>query len=91
MARCRKGYAQIRNGGSLFTFGGSHLAISAARIGLGIALVDKIEVASDIREGRLIRLFDLTIPGYSNYYLVTVENKFRTNEFFTVRHFQRQA
>ncbi len=62
----------------LYLYGGAHLAISAARIGLGIALADKIEVASDIREGRLIKLFDLTIPGYSNYYLVTVEKKFRT-------------
>jgi LysR family glycine cleavage system transcriptional activator len=62
----------------LYLLGGGHLVINAARIGLGVALADNIEVASDIQKGRLVKLFDLTIPGYASYYLVTVENKFRT-------------
>jgi LysR family transcriptional regulator, glycine cleavage system transcriptional activator len=64
--------------GDLYLLGGGHLVINAARAGLGIALADNTEVASDIRDGRLVKLFDITIPGDSSYYLVTVEEKFRT-------------
>lgn len=62
----------------LHLYGGSHLALIAARQGLGIALADSMEVDSDLREGHLVRLFDQTIPGHSSYYLYTALESSRT-------------
>jgi LysR family glycine cleavage system transcriptional activator len=45
--------------------------IEAARKGLGIALADQVEVAQDLREGRLVRLTDKGLPVGESIYLVT--------------------
>lgn len=46
-------------------------AISAAREGFGVALVDHLEVYRDLRNGILIRLLDKTIPAEQSFYLLT--------------------
>lgn len=46
-------------------------ALSAAREGCGIALVDRIEVASDLRNGNLVALSEETVEAGFSHYLVT--------------------
>lgn len=47
------------------------LSLAAARQAYGIALCNHFEVQEDLREGRLIKLFDQTIPESQSYYLLT--------------------
>ena len=47
------------------------LSLAAARQGCGIALCNLFEVQEDLREGRLIKLFEQTIPESQSYYLLT--------------------
>ena len=47
------------------------LSLAAARQGYGIALCNLFEVQEDLREGRLIKLFEQTIPESQGYYLLT--------------------
>jgi DNA-binding transcriptional LysR family regulator len=52
-------------------FDGAHLTLQAARSGGGIAMGDLPTVASDLREGRLVRLSDVTVPASHPYYVTT--------------------
>jgi len=44
--------------------------MEAALLGQGIALARSLLVGDHLREGRLIRLFDIEVPGTFSYYLV---------------------
>ncbi|MGE0006664.1 MAG: LysR substrate-binding domain-containing protein [Parvibaculaceae bacterium] len=51
-------------------FDGAHLSLEAARAGYGIALGDTATVRGDLADGRLVRLFERTVPAAFPYYLV---------------------
>lgn len=51
------------------TFWPSHLVIDAAIDGLGVALVKRAWVGRDLAEGRLVKLFDATLPVPYAYYI----------------------
>lgn len=52
-------------------FDGAHLTLQAARAGAGIAMGDIPTVGADLREGRLVRLTDQTVPIAHPYYVTT--------------------
>ena len=52
-------------------FDSAHLSLQAARAGHGVALGDAATVQHDLKEGRLIRLFESSIPAIHPYYIVT--------------------
>jgi len=52
-------------------FDSAHMALEAARMGDGIAMGDHPTVQKDLDEGRLVRLFDHSIPAIHPYYIVT--------------------
>ena len=56
-------------------FDGAHLTLQAARAGAGIAMGDMPTVGADLREGRLIRLSDQSVPMTHPYYLTTPPNE----------------
>lgn len=45
-------------------------SIEAARLGLGVVLADRLEVAADLRRGTLVRLLDSVLPVDAGIYLV---------------------
>lgn len=49
----------------------SALLLQAAMAGQGVALARRVLVADDLAAGRLVRLFDVTLPGEYAYYVVT--------------------
>lgn len=55
-------------------FSDASLAFEAALEGMGVALVMKPLVRSDLEEGRLVIPFDIATPAKYSYYLVTQEN-----------------
>ncbi|NCE89189.1 LysR substrate-binding domain-containing protein [Pseudomonas sp. L13] len=54
---------------------GAHLAIEAAASGLGIAVGDDIVCANYFQQGRLVRLFDTSVPAPGAYYTVCEANR----------------
>lgn len=52
-------------------FDSAHMALAAARDGLGVAMGDRPTVQRELTEGRLVRLFDYSIPALHPYYIVT--------------------
>ena len=52
------------------SFRPTHLAINAALDGLGVALAKDVWVEDDIRAGRLIKPFDLSLPVELGYYVI---------------------
>lgn len=50
-------------------FYNTSLCLSAARSGCGVALANELEVEEDMREGRLIKLLNQTMPESNSYYL----------------------
>jgi LysR family transcriptional regulator, glycine cleavage system transcriptional activator len=52
-------------------FDSAHWSLQAARAGYGIALADMPTVDTDLLEGRLVRLFDISIRAIHPYHLVT--------------------
>lgn len=53
------------------TFNGPQLALEAAVAGQGIVLAYSTIAAADIADGRLVRLFSLSLPDLFAYYIVT--------------------
>ncbi|HEY6629852.1 MAG TPA: LysR substrate-binding domain-containing protein [Rhizobiaceae bacterium] len=51
-------------------FDGANLSLQAARAGYGIAMGDMATVKSDLADGRLVRLFDESVPAAFPYYLI---------------------
>ena len=54
-------------------FNQSEMVMNAAVLGQGIALGRSVLVEDDIAQGRLVRLFDVTVDSDSSYYLVSTE------------------
>lgn len=52
-------------------FDGAHLTLQAARAGVGIAMGDVPTVGGDLRDGRLVRLTDQSVPMSHPYYVTT--------------------
>lgn len=52
-------------------FDSAHMALVAARAGFGVAMGDRPTIQGDLSEGRLVRLFDHSIPAIHPYYIVT--------------------
>lgn len=50
--------------------GNAHIAIEAALHGQGVALGDSLLVGDDLAEGRLVRLFEQSVPARHAYYMV---------------------
>jgi LysR family glycine cleavage system transcriptional activator len=50
--------------------GNAHIAIEAALHGQGVALGDSLLIGDDLAEGRLVRLFDQSVPAKHAYYVV---------------------
>lgn len=53
------------------SFDSAHFSLEAARSGLGVAMGDTPTVERDLREGRLVRLFDQSVPAMHPYYIIT--------------------
>ncbi|MEG3765259.1 LysR substrate-binding domain-containing protein [Alteromonas sp. 14N.309.X.WAT.G.H12] len=49
----------------------AYQAIEAARLGMGLALADIVEVSDDIRQGKLMQALDSAHPAGESVYLVT--------------------
>ncbi|MBU2979885.1 LysR substrate-binding domain-containing protein [Alteromonas sp. C1M14] len=49
----------------------AYQAIEAARLGMGLALADIVEVSDDIRQGKLMQALDSVHPAGESVYLVT--------------------
>ena len=47
------------------------LSLTAARSGFGVALCNPLEVQDDLREGRLVKILDDSIPESHKYYLLS--------------------
>jgi LysR family glycine cleavage system transcriptional activator len=64
------GVEQMSEARGIF-FDSAHWSLQAARAGYGIALGDMPTVDADLREGRLVRLFEDSIPAMHPYHLLT--------------------
>lgn len=53
----------------------SHLVIDAAIEGLGVALVKRAWIEKDLAEGRLVQLFDISLPVSYAYYISYPESR----------------
>ncbi len=52
-------------------FYSTNLSLTAARQGYGVALGNPFEVQEDLRQGRLVRLLERTVPESHDYYILT--------------------
>ena len=52
-------------------FDSAHLALEAARAGFGVAMGDKPTIHKDLAEGRLVQLFEQSVPALHPYYIAT--------------------
>lgn len=58
------------DGFRMIEMGNAHIAIEAALHGQGAALGDSLLVGDDLAQGRLVRLFETSVPARHAYYLV---------------------
>jgi LysR family glycine cleavage system transcriptional activator len=63
---------ELKSGG--FSFNYSNLLIQAAIDGLGVALGNTMLASDDLKAGRLIRPFDISVPLDTGYYVVYVRD-----------------
>lgn len=56
-------------------FSNTYLAIEAALAGRGVALAQEAMVVDELAAGRLVRLFDLAIPGSLSHWILTLPEK----------------
>ena len=56
-------------------FSNTYLAIEAALAGRGVALAQEAMVVDELAAGRLVRLFDLAIPGTHGHSILTLPEK----------------
>ena len=56
-------------------FSNTYLAIEAALAGRGVALAQEAMVVDELAAGRLVRLFDLAIPGALSHWILTLPEK----------------
>ena len=52
-------------------FSSTNMSLAAARQGYGVALCNPFEVQEDLRQGRLVKLLESTVPESHGYYLLT--------------------
>jgi LysR family glycine cleavage system transcriptional activator len=52
-------------------FQSTNLALTAARLGYGVALCNTFEIQEDLRQGRLLKLLNKTVPESHDYYLLS--------------------
>jgi LysR family glycine cleavage system transcriptional activator len=74
---CEKAGLPVESPGNSVTFNDVTHGIHAALAGQGIVLARYLMVKDHLEAGRLIRLFDITVPGTYSYYLVWRPNKFK--------------
>jgi LysR family glycine cleavage system transcriptional activator len=60
-------------------FFNTHMALAAARRGLGLALATRLEVHDDLRKGTLVKVLDKSIQEPDQYFLVTHFPEQQTN------------
>jgi LysR family glycine cleavage system transcriptional activator len=63
---------ELKSGG--FSFNYSNLLIQAAVDGLGVALGNTMLASDDLRAGRLVKPFDISVPLDTGYYVVYVRD-----------------
>ena len=63
---------ELKSGG--FAFNYSNLLIQAAIDGLGVALGNTMLASDDLRAGRLVKPFDISVPLDTGYYVVYVRD-----------------
>jgi LysR family glycine cleavage system transcriptional activator len=63
---------ELKGGG--FSFNYSNLLIQAAIDGLGVALGNTMLASDDLRAGRLVKPFDISVPLDTGYYVVYVRD-----------------
>jgi LysR family glycine cleavage system transcriptional activator len=63
---------ELKGGG--FSFNYSNLLIQAAVDGLGVALGNTMLASDDLRAGRLVKPFDISVPLDTGYYVVYVRD-----------------
>lgn len=63
------GLENIQHHQNMF-FDNANMCLEAARRGLGVAMGDRVTVKSDLAEGRLVQLFDKSVPAIHPYYIV---------------------
>jgi LysR family glycine cleavage system transcriptional activator len=63
---------ELKSGG--FSFNYSNLLIQAAIDGLGVALGNTMLASDDLKAGRLVRPFDISVPLDTGYYVVYVRD-----------------
>ena len=52
-------------------FQSTNLALTAARLGYGVALCNTFEIQEDLRQGRLLKLLNKAVPESHDYYLLS--------------------
>jgi LysR family glycine cleavage system transcriptional activator len=52
-------------------FQSTNLALTAARLGYGVALCNTFEIQEDLRQGRLLKLLKKAVPESHDYYLLS--------------------
>ena len=60
-------------------FFNTHVALAAARRGLGVALATSLEVHNDLQMGTLVKVLERSIPEPEQYYLVAHFTESQTN------------
>jgi LysR family glycine cleavage system transcriptional activator len=56
-------------------FSNTYLAIEAALAGRGVALAQEAMVVGELEAGRLVRPFDVSVPGTHNHWILTLPEK----------------
>jgi LysR family transcriptional regulator, glycine cleavage system transcriptional activator len=72
---CEKAGLPVESPGNTVTFNDVAHGIHAALAGKGIVLARYLMVKDHLESGRLVRLFDIAVPGTYSYYLVWRPNK----------------
>lgn len=72
------------------SFNDAAIMLDAAEAGLGIALARRSLVEDSLREGRLVRLFDTSVPDPHSYYLVWRADHPKLEAILTLRDWLRE-
>jgi LysR family glycine cleavage system transcriptional activator len=72
------------------TFGGPQLALEAAIAGQGVVLAYSTIAAADLADGRLVRLFSLSLPDVFSYYIVATPTALERAKVKAFRDWLRQ-
>ena len=64
---------------TICVFFNTHVALAAARRGLGIALANGLEVRDDLLKGTLVKVLDISIREPEQYFLVSHFPESKTN------------